>query len=345
MKGLPSLGRVARSRILWPIAALLLLLAFNYIAERYGRGAGASAGAGFFHIEMKNGRLYGSLIDIVNRAVPVILLSLGMTLVIATAGVDLSVGAVMAIAGTVSAVLLAHHALWVVIALALASGAACGLVNGVLVGFVRVQPIVATLILMVAGRGIAQLLCNGQIIAIQHPGFAFIGGGFLFALPFPITIVVIAIVLTILLTRFTALGLFIESIGGNEGAVRYSGIDPRPYKTFVYAFSGLCAAMAGIIATSDIKAADANNVGLYLELDAILSVAIGGTSLMGGRFFLVGSVIGALLIQSLTTTILSRGVPVEYTFVVKAIVIILVCLVQSEHFRAALRSVFPRRAS
>jgi simple sugar transport system permease protein len=131
----------------------------------------------------------------------------------------------------------------------------------------------------------------------------------------------------------TATGLFIESTGDNETASRYSGVNTRLVKLLVYSFCGVCAGIAGLIVTADIKAADANNAGLWLELDAILATVIGGTALQGGRFHPAGSLVGAILIQTLTTTILTRGVPVEFTLVVKALVIIGVCLLQSEEFR------------
>jgi len=116
-------------------------------------------------------------------------------------------------------------------------------------------------------------------------------------------------------------------------ASHYAGVNIRMVKLLIYLFSGFCAGMAGIIVASDIKAADANNAGLYLELDAILATVLGGTALKGGRFFLAGTLIGAVLIQSVTTTILTRGVPVEYTLVVKALVIVILCLLQSVEFR------------
>jgi len=220
--------------------------------------------------------------------------------------------------------------------LVLAAGVAAGLWNGLLVAFLEVQPIVATLILMVAGRGIAQLLTDGQIITFENSAFAFIGGGTFAGLPFTVTIVLIVLLAGAWLTRKTALGLFIESVGDNEMASRYSGVNTGWVKLFVYAFTGLCASVAGLIVASDIKAADANNAGQWLELDAILAVVIGGTTLTGGRFYLFSSMIGALLIQTLTTTILTRGIPVEFTLVVKAVVIVAVCLLQSETFRQSL---------
>lgn len=315
------------ARLVWPALALLLLLAFNLVLSPE-----------FFHIDIKNGHLYGSLIDVLNRAAPVLLASLGMTLVIATAGVDLSVGAVMAIAGSVAALLITEAGAGVALVVGATLGVCllAGAWNGFLVSVFGVQPIVATLVLMVAGRGIAQLLTAGQIITFEHAAFSFIGSGHLFGLPFTVTIVVSMFVLTGLLVRLTAIGLFIESVGNNETASRFAGVNVRLVKVMVYAFCGLCAGVAGVIVAADIKAADANNAGLYLELDAILATVIGGTALTGGRFSLLGTVLGALIIQTLTTTILTRGVPVEFTLVVKALVVLAVCLLQSEALRAML---------
>jgi len=186
---------------------------------------------------------------------------------------------------------------------------------------------------MVAGRGIAQLLTDGQIITVENPAFSYVAGGHFLGLPFPLTMVAAMWLMTWVLTRWTAMGLFIESVGNNETASRFAGVNARAVKIFVYTFTGFCAGMAGIIEASDIKAADANNAGLYIELDAILAVVIGGTSLTGGRFHLAGSLVGALIIQTLTTAIKMRGVPVEYTLVVKAVVVLGVCLLQSEQLR------------
>jgi galactofuranose transport system permease protein len=300
---------------------------------------------GFFRLLVKDGHLYGSLVDIVDRAAPVMLLSLGMSLVIATGGVDLSVGAIIAIIGSLAAKLVVelHYSFPVVLLLGLACGAALGLWNGALVSFLRVQPIVATLILMVAGRGIAQLLTNGQIITFEDPSFAYFGSGFFLGLPFTYTIVALSACVIYLLVRKTALGLFIEAVGDNETGSSYSGVNTRFIKCFAYGASGFFAGLAGFIVASDIKAADANNAGLYIELDAILAVVLGGTALTGGRFFLLNSLAGAVLIQTLTTTILTRGVPVEFTLVVKALMIVAVCLAQSEQFRAGFAALLRKR--
>ena len=329
---MPEVHSLARLKeglrgLLWPALALGLLLGFN-----------AAFTPGFCHFEIHDGHLYGSLIDVLKQGSPVMLVGLGMTLVIATRGVDLSVGAVTAIAGSVAATLLTQHhsGLLPMIAATLALSLALGAWNGLLVAGAGIQPIVATLILMVAGRGIAQLLSAGQIITVEDPGFTFLAGGFVLGLPFPAVLVAVTALLTAVLVRWTAIGLSIEAGGGNEIASRYAGVPVARTKLFVYAFCGLCAGIAGLIKAADIKAADANNAGLYLELDAILAVVLGGTSLDGGRFTLVGSHLGALIIQTLNTTILTRGVHVEYTLIVKALVVLAVCLLQSERFRATL---------
>lgn len=338
--------RFEGSRLLWPLTALSLLLLFNFFFTD-----------GFFRIEVRDGRLFGSLIDVLDRSTPLLLVSLGMTLVIATGGVDLSVGAVMAIAGSIAAALIARPEFSILfqfdvqgsflaaIGIALGVALAAGLCNGVLVALFDIQPIVATLILMVMGRGIAQLLTSGQIITVQNASFAFLGNGAFLGVPFTFTLVAIAFVLSWLLLRKTALGLFIEAAGDNPVAARYAGVSIRHLRLCVYGLSGLCAGLAGLVATADIQAADANNVGMYLELDAILAVVLGGTALTGGRFYLAGTVAGALLIQSVTTTILTRGVPVEYTLVVKAVVIVLICLLQSEAFRSMAFRRFLRRSA
>ena len=330
--------RFLKSRSFWPAGALVALLAFNLLFTK-----------GFGVIEVRDGRLYGSAIDILHRGSIVMLLSVGMTLVIATAGIDLSVGSVMAMAGTVAALLLTStppHSAAAAGAVALAVALAAGLWNGVLVAFLRLQPIVATLILLVAGRGIAQLLSEGQRVRFNRPDFEFLGSGSWLGLPFTVFIVAFVVAATLLVTRKTTAGLTIEAVGSNERASRLSGIRPWLVKLLVYGFCGLCAGIAGLIYTADIKQGDPLRCGEYVELDAILAVVIGGTPFSGGRANVLGSILGALIMQTLTTTILTRGVPVEYTLVVKAVVVIAVCLLQSEQFRSMIvGGVSPRRVS
>nr|WP_162007300.1 galactofuranose ABC transporter, ATP-binding protein YtfT [Yersinia pestis] len=296
----------------------------------------------FFSIHIQDGRLFGSIIDILNRGAPVALLALGMTLVIATGGIDLSVGAVMAIAGATAATLTsAGYPFMMVLALSLAVGALCGLWNGFLVAVLQIQPIVATLMLMVAGRGIAQLITEGQIVTFDSGGLATLGSSTLMYLPMSVVIACSMLILVWLLTRKTALGLFIESVGINLRSARNAGVSTRLVLIAVYVICGVCAAVAGIIVTADIRGADANNAGLWLELDAILAVVIGGASLMGGRFNLLLSVIGALIIQGMNTGILLSGYQPEFNLVLKAIVVLAVLVVQSPMI--SLSHLFQRR--
>ncbi|MCJ7997367.1 ABC transporter permease [Rhizobium cremeum] len=285
---------------------------------------------GFFDVTWQDGRLFGSLIDVLNRGVPVAILAIGMTAVIATKGVDLSVGAVMAISGAVAATMVtAGYPGYIAVPAALAAGLACGLWNGILVTFLEIQPIVATLVLMVAGRGIAQLITEGSIVTFSDPVLIFIGTGSFFGLPMPVPIAACLLVISVLAVRSTAIGLFIEAVGVNRTAASLAGIHSRLLLLAIYTFSGFCAAISGIIVAGDIRGADANNAGLWLELDAILAVVIGGTSLLGGRFSIAMSVIGAIIIQAMNTGILVSGFPPEFNLVVKAGVIILILLMQS----------------
>lgn len=319
-----------KSKLFWPILVLASILCVNLFFD-----------PSFFSIEVRGGHLTGSLVDIANRVTPLLLISIGMTLVIATKGIDLSVGSVVAMSGAMAAFVVGRPGisddslapLFLAVALSIGLALLVGLWNGALVSRVGVQPIVATLILMIAGRGIAQLITNGQITTIYYEPYSFIGAGYLFMIPFSIYIAAAVFVLALLMTRKTSLGLFIESVGANPEASRLAGLNSKNIILMVYVFSGFCAGIGGLILSSNVAAADGNNAGLYFELDAILAVVIGGTTLMGGRFFLVGTVIGALIIQSLTTTIYSIGIPPEVNLVVKAVVVLVVCLLQSPEFR------------
>lgn len=285
---------------------------------------------GFFSITWQDGRLFGSLIDVLNRGAPVAILAIGMTAVIATKGVDLSVGAVMAMAGAVAATLVvAGYSVPVAVGAALVVGLLCGLWNGFLVAILDIQPIIATLVLMVAGRGIAQLITEGSIVTFSDPILIFIGTGSFIGIPMAVVIAFSLLVLVTVLVRKTAIGLFIEAVGVNRSAATLAGIRSRLLLLLVYALSGLCAAIAGVIVAADIRGADANNSGLWLELDAILAVVIGGTSLLGGRFSIPMSVIGALIIQAMNTGILVSGFPPEFNLMVKAGMIFLILLIQS----------------
>jgi ribose/xylose/arabinose/galactoside ABC-type transport system permease subunit len=329
-------NRFTSSQLCWPLAALCIVLLFNLFFTK-----------DFFAIEIKDGHLYGVTIDILNRATPLMLLAIAMTLVIATKGIDISVGSVIAISGAVAASLIGGKLEYVdgvqklvtlvpmpvAILIALLASTLLGMWNGLLISRGGIQPIVVTLILLGAGRGIAQLITQGQIITIYYKPFQFIGTGYLLGLPFSLFIVAAVFAVTLYAVRKTALGMFIESIGINSVASRFAGINVSKYIFSVYAFSGLCAGIAGLIICSNVSSADGNNAGLFIEMDAILAVSLGGNSIDGGKFSIVGSLIGALVIQSITTTIYAIGVPPEITLVIKSIVVIIICLLQSGDFR------------
>ena len=321
-----------KRRFRWPtgmpqLAALLLVLLVDSLVAPH-----------FWQVVLQDGRLFGSPIDILNRAAPVALLAIGMTLVIASGGIDLSVGAVMAIAGaTTAAMTVAGFSLPIVLLSALGTGILAGLWNGILVAILKIQPFVATLILMVAGRGVAQLITSGQIVTFNSPDLSWFGSGSLLFI-----IAVLTLLLFWLLTRKTALGMFIEAVGINIRAAKNAGVNTRIIVMLTYVLSGLCAAIAGIIVAADIRGADANNAGLWLELDAILAVVIGGGSLMGGRFNLLLSVVGALIIQGMNTGILLSGFPPEMNQVVKAVVVLCVLIVQSQRFISLIKGVRSR---
>jgi simple sugar transport system permease protein len=253
----------------------------------------------------------------------------------------------MAIAGAVAAVLITQvtASLPVVLAGALGVAMLAGLVNGVLVAWAGIQPIVATLILMVAGRGLALLIAGGRTITFHAPAFEYLGKGYLLGLPFAAVLAVACYVATHLAVRRTAAAWFIEAVGDNETASRFAGLAAARVKCLVYVFAGLCAGLAGVLATANIGTADSYRTGEYMELDAIFAVVVGGTPLLGGRFSLAGSLVGALLLQTLTTTMYSLGVPPAVAPIPKAVVVVGVCLLQSPKFRAWTVRCFTRRAA
>jgi simple sugar transport system permease protein len=204
---------------------------------------------------------------------------------------------------------------------------------------------VATLILMVAGRGIAQLITNGQIMTIYYTPYFFFGNGFILGLPVSIYIVAIVFLFAWFLVRKTSIGLFIESVGINAKATYYSGISEKNIKLFVYVFSGFCAAIAGLILSSYVHSADGNNNGLNYELDAILAVVIGGTLMKGGRFSLFASLIGALIIWTFTITMYTFGVPDKALLAGRAVLVLLVILLYSDYSRRLLNRIFSLRGA
>ncbi len=325
--------RVLRHPLVWPVLALLALLVVNVVVKPH-----------FFDVRMQDGHLYGNLVDIVRNSAPVLLVALGMTLVIATRGIDLSVGAIAAISAAVActrivgapdegalstAVMACTYALAVCIVL--------GAWNGFLVSVVGIQPIIATLILMVAGRGISMAVTDGQITTVNNGSFSDLASGYVLTLPVAFLIALVVFALTAALTRRTALGMLIEAVGINPEASRLAGVRSRTIIWTVYGFSGLCAGVAGLVIAANTNSVNANSLGLWIELDAILAVVIGGTSLAGGRFSLSGTLVGALFIATLTRTIPNIGIPSDLNYLFKAVVVIAVCLLQSPKARGALR--------
>ncbi len=347
--------RFRDSQIFWPLVAWIIILVFDAIIDPT-----------FFRIGIIEDptygkHLYGNLVDIFNNGAPLMLVAIGMTLVIATGGIDLSVGAVIAISAAMGAVLInpalgnelisneiltknaTNTPLPIIILADLLAGTLCGLWNGLLVSRVKIQPMVATLILMVAGRGIAQLITNGQIMTIYYTPYFWFGNGYILGLPVSIYIVALVLILGWVLVRKTSIGLFIESVGINAKSAYYSGINEKNIKLFAYMFCGFCGAIAGLILSSYVHSADGNNNGLNYELDAILAVVMGGTLMTGGRFNLLASAIGAVVIWTFTVTVYHLGVPANALLAAKAILVLVVILLYSDYTRRFVNRITTKR--
>ncbi|THJ03805.1 ABC transporter permease [Nocardioides sp.] len=313
--------------------ALVVLLVVNVVAT-----------PSFLDVRLQDGHLYGNVVDIARNSAPVLLVALGMTLVIATRGIDLSVGAIAAIAGAVACTRIvgagdegAAATAIMACTVALAICVLLGLWNGFLVSVVGIQPIIATLVLMVAGRGLAMLVTDGQITTVNNDTFSNLASGFVLGLPLAFLVAVAMVAVTGVLTRRTALGMLIEAVGINPEASRLAGVRSRTIIWTVYVFGAVCAGLAGVIIAANTNSVNANSLGLWIELDAILAVVIGGTALTGGRFSLLGTVVGALFITTLARTIPNIGIPSEANYLFKAMVVVAVCLIQSPRARAVLR--------
>jgi ribose/xylose/arabinose/galactoside ABC-type transport system permease subunit len=355
MKQMSFLRRFQNSQVFWPFVAWIVILLFNLIVQ-----------PNFFKLGIMpdpdyGNHLYGNLVDVFNNGAPLMLVAIGMTLVIATGGVDLSVGAVIAISAAMGTVLInpalsqrlvsneiltrnaTNTPLPIIVIAIMAAGIVCGLWNGMLVSRGRIQPMVATLILMVAGRGVAQLITNGQIMTIYYTPYFWFGNGFILGIPVSIYIVLVVLILGWVLVRKSAIGLFVESVGINAKSAFYSGINEKNVKLFAYVFCGFCGAIAGLIFSSYVHSADGNNNGLYYELDAILAVVMGGTLMSGGRFSMVASVIGAVVIWTFTLTVYSLGVPANALLAAKAVLVLVVIVLYSEYSRRLVNRLFERR--
>jgi len=326
-----------------PIFCMVLVMAVNIIYD----AANGNFALNFFTISIRNGILYGRLVDILNRGSEIAILAIGMTLVVSSsAGTDISVGSVMSLTASFCCMLLAGYGvssanelavpLLVGVLGGILMGCVCGAFNGFLVAYLNVQPMVATLILFSAARAIGLLLCNNLIVYVREPSFK-IFGDYLGIIPTPIVIAAVCVAIATIVLKKTALGLYIQSVGINKKASRIAGVKSEKMIFFCYVICGLCAGIAGIVASSRISSADSNNIGKNFELDAILSVALGGNSLGGGKFRLAGSIIGAYTIQAITTTLYALGVSSDQAPVYKAIIVIIIVAIQAPPVQAFFR--------
>jgi galactofuranose transport system permease protein len=269
----------------------------------------------------------------------IVIVGVGMTLVIATGGIDLSVGSLMAIAGALSPMfftgeLLPMPNLFVAIAIGIivpiVVAGIFGLFNGWLITSFKIQPIIATLVLFIAGRGIAQVSTNGDLQVFKVPEFQAIAIGRVLGVPFQVWIMLAIVAISAFVLHRTVFGKQVLAVGGNEEAARLSGIPVRRIKLLVYMICGGCSGVAGLIVIAMNSAADANLIGLGMELDAIAAVVVGGTLLSGGRATIVGTLLGALVIQLVRYTLLANGVPDPAALVVKAGLIVLAVWLQRQ---------------
>ncbi|MFO1035741.1 MAG: ABC transporter permease [Geminicoccaceae bacterium] len=267
----------------------------------------------------------------------IVIVATGMTLVIATGGIDLSVGSLMAISGAIAPLIFLGQSfplpsIYVGVALAFVVPVIVtglfGTFNGILVTRYRIQPIVATLVLFIAGRGIAQAFTDANLQIFTTPEFQFIALGRVLGIPVQVIIMAVIVALAAWTMRRTVFGREVLAVGGNEAAARLAGIPVDRVKRRVYAISGLCAGVAGLIVIARNSASDANLVGLGMELDAIAAVAVGGTPLLGGRANVLGTLLGAMIIQLVRYTLLANGVPDAAALVVKAAIIVLAVWLQ-----------------
>jgi ribose/xylose/arabinose/galactoside ABC-type transport system permease subunit len=255
------------------------------------------------------------------QVAPVVIVSLGMALVIGTEGVDLSVGSVMALATALIPLYLGYGVVAAVL-VALLGGVAVGLVNGSLVAFVGVQPIVATLALFVGGRGLALVVAGGQLKDIQNPDLLALGSSSVIGIPLPVVIAIVLTVVVMAVVRRTTFGRRLVAIGGNRTASELSGLPVRRILLLVYVVSGVLAATAGILATARLQASDPSSLGLLMELSAITAVVVGGTPLTGGRVRVLGTVAGALLIQLVRATLIKHDLSDSLAQMVQAVIIL-----------------------
>jgi simple sugar transport system permease protein/ribose transport system permease protein len=308
------------SRTYGPLAGLLLLILFNALFTR-------------------NFLTEQTLRVNLTQVATIVIVATGMTLVIATGGIDLSVGALMAISGNIAPFIFQSDrppfdtpvvGLALAFVLPVLAASVCGLFNGTLVTAFRLQPIIATLVLFLAGRGIAQVMTDGALQDFRHPDFQYIGKGEILGIRFQVILMLVIVATAAWAMRSTTFGRYVLATGGNEPAARLAGVPVNRVKLAVYVISGFLAGIAGLIVVAINSSSDPNNVGQLMELDAIAAVAVGGTPLTGGRASILGTLVGALIIQLLRYTLLSHGVPDATARIVIAGAIVLAVLLQQQ---------------
>ena len=328
-------------QLLIPIAALVALILFNLIMD-----------PSFFKITLGtnsegNPVLNGYLITILDYGSELAILAIGMTLVTAASGgQDISVGAAIAIAGSVILKVLCgsntrpetlQAPLIVAFLVACVVAMLFGAFNGVLVAYFKIQPMVATLILFTAGRSIAAWINNNELPVISEPSFAYYGGYIPgIPVPTPFLIAVVCVIVIMLVLKFTTLGLYTQSVGINGSSSRLNGINPEFIKFLTFVILGLCVAVTGLIKVSRLSTINYSVIAKDIEMDAILAVALGGNSLAGGKFNMMASVLGAYVIQFLTTTLYKMKVNASALPAYKAVVVILLVVLSTPIVRKKL---------
>ncbi len=337
------LKKIFGRQIFIPLAALLILAVFNLIMD-----------PSFFKITLGHNSagdpvLSGNLMTIINNGSELAILAIGMTLVTAASGgQDISVGAAIAISGSVVLRVLCgsnsrpetlQAPIIVAFLVSCVVAMLFGAFNGVLVAYFKIQPMVATLILFTAGRSIAAWINNNELPIISDPTFAYFGG-FIpgIPIPTPFFIAVACIIVIALVLKFTNLGLYVQSVGINENSSRLNGLNPAFIKFLSFVILGLCVAVAALIKVSRFSTINYSVIAKDIEMDAILAVALGGNALSGGKFNMTASVIGAYVIQFLTTTLYKYKVQSDALPAYKAIVVIVLVVLSAPVVREFLSS-------
>jgi len=325
--------KVLKGRLSFSLAILFILMIQNILTT-----------PDFFNITITNGLISGYIPNILDQASTLVIVTLGMTLVTAiSGGQDISVGAIMAIAASCCGLVLNgseyrtevfHNPYQLALIAGLVGGAICGVFNGFMVAYLKIQPMIASLILFTSGRSIAKVITHGQTVYIMNPVYKYLGVQ-IPGVPIRTTIIVtiVMIMLVVLLVKGTSFGLFIKSIGVNSSAAYLVGLDSQTIKLITFVICGILAGVAGLVGSSGVGSVNAGELGLGIELDAILAVALGGNMLGGGKFSIAGSVIGAYTIQAITTTLYAMSVRADQLYVFKAVIVIVIIVISSDVFK------------